>query len=401
MIDGVGPAEAGHRSARARPGSSGQMVIYLFVTAVLVLLAWQTTAVLWRESHPWVAALVGILTLCIIALFWANGRTGGRQRWWPGYVAAQSALVVALFLLTRVVAPVDISLAESTLLCLAGEALGCWGNTRRGFVLAGSYLTAALVSFVSVTPTSRLAAPLNQFGLIAATVIVLVVLVNRADAERVRSEALAEELRVSNSQVEELTRRGERQRMARELHDTLAQGLTGITLQLEAARDHLERDNPTRALSIVEQALVAARGTLASSREAIDDLRRNPDDLASEMGRRAARFTRDTGVRASVEVTGEGELSPEAREHLLRVLDEALANAARHSGASQVRIEFHDGDGSLSLQVTDDGSGFEPDEVAEGHYGLVGMRERAALLGGTLEIASRPGHTAVRLEVAR
>ncbi|MEZ5089521.1 MAG: sensor histidine kinase [Micropruina sp.] len=189
--------------------------------------------------------------------------------------------------------------------------------------------------------------------------------------------------------------------MARELHDTLAQGLIGITLQLEAARGHLERDNAPRALAIVDQALTSARGTLASSRRAIDDLRRNPDDLASEIGARAARFTRETGVRTAVEIGGEVALSPETREHLLRVLDEALANVARHAGAGQVVVQFTDGDGGLSLRVTDDGRGFDPDAVGAGHYGLVGMRERAGLLGGSLLVDSRPGRTSVGLEVRR
>ncbi len=252
-----------------------------------------------------------------------------------------------------------------------------------------------------MTPPTRRAAPLYKFVLIAATVIVLFMLYNRADAERLRAEALATELRASNEQVATLTRSAERQRMARELHDTLAQGLIGITLQLEAARGHLERDNGVRALAIVDQALTSARGTLASSRRAIDDLRRNPDDLASEIGARAARFTRETGVRTAVEISGEVALAPEAREQLLRVLDEALANVARHAGAGQVFVRFSDGDAGLDLEVTDDGRGFDPDAVADGHYGLVGMRERASLLGGSLLVDSQPGQTSVRLEVPR
>ncbi len=401
MAEGRSAAPGGRGWSHLRRTLAEPLVIYLFVTAVLVVLAWQAVAELLLAGHARVAAVVVAAVGCLVAGFWWNGLLGGRQRWWPAYVLGQSLLVVLVFVATRLIVGVDISLAESALLCLAGEALGTWGNTRRGFALAGGYLSAAIAGLLLMTPPAAWAVPLNQFGFIAATVMVLVILYNRADAERLRAEALTADLRASTDQVAALTRRAERQRMARELHDTLAQGLIGLTLQLEAARGHLERDNPARALAIVDQALTGARGTLASSRRAIDDLRRNPDDLASEIGARAARFTRETGVRSTVEIGGEIALPAETREQLLRVLDEALANVARHAEAGQVLVQFADGDAGLSLRVTDDGRGFDPDAVRDGHYGLIGMRERAGLIGGSLTVDSRPGRTAVLLEAGR
>ncbi|MBK7822581.1 MAG: sensor histidine kinase [Tessaracoccus sp.] len=384
----------------------GAHAIYLFVTGVLVLLTWQTVRRLSAEGHASVSAAVTVVVGLLVAAFWANGLSGGRRSWWPAYVAVQ-VLLVAVLIGTRAVAGVDVWLAEAALLCLAGEALGVWGNTRRGFVLAGAYLAAAAACILLFTPPADWALPLNQFGIQAATVIVLVILNNRAEAERVRAEMLAAQLRASSAQVADLTRRAERQRMARELHDTLAQGLTGIALQLEAARGHLARGNEARALAIVDQSLAGARSTLASSRRAIDDLRRNPDDLASEIGARAARFTRETGIRSTVEIGsaveigGETTLASETHEHLLRVLDETLANVARHADAEHVLVQFSDGAAGLSLQVVDDGCGFDQDAVGPGHYGLVGMRERAVLIGGALLVDSRPGRTVVGLEVRR
>ncbi len=390
----------GERPVPPRP-QTGTLVIYLLLSGVLALLAWHTVADLMRQERAVVAAVVTVTVAALIAAFWWKAYREEHPGWWPAYVLVQSLLVGVLILATRVVVRVDISLAESALLCLAGEALGTWGNTRRGFALTGAYLGAAAGSVLVFTPPSAWVGPLNQLGLLAATVIVFVVLYNRADAERRRAEALAAELRASTEQVATLTRHAERQRMARELHDTLAQGLTGLTLQLEATRGHLERGNAPRALAIVEQALTSARATLASSRRAIDDLRRNPDDLASEIGARAARFTRESGIRSTVEIGGEGALAAETREHLLRVIDEALANVARHAGAGHVLVQFSDGGTGLVLQVTDDGDGFDTDAVGEGRYGLVGMRERAALIGGRLWVESRPGSTSVRVEVPR
>lgn len=380
---------------------TGTLVVYLLLTGVLVLLTWHTLAELLERRDAVVAVGVAAAVACVIAAFWWHGYLGGRPRWWAGYVLVQALLVVVLVVLTRVVVPVDVYLPESVMLCLAGEALGTWGNTRRGFALAGAQLSAAAGSVLLFTPPAEWTGPLNQLGLIAATLVVLMVLHNRSDAERRRAEALAAELRASTERVADLTRQAERQRMARELHDTLAQGLAGLTLQLEATRGHLAHGNAARALAIVDQALAGARATLTASRRAIDDLRRNPDDLASEIGARAARFTRETGIRSTVEIGGELALASETREHLLRVLDEALANVARHAGAGHVLVQFTDGDAGLALQVTDDGEGFDPDAVGQGHYGLVGMRERAELIGGGLLVDSRPGRTAVRLEVAR
>ena len=388
-----------HSRFRLPRTSGGTVVIYLFVTGVLALLTWQAVARLLAAGHRGLAAIVVAAIACVVAAFWINGLRGGRQRWWPFYIALQWLLVGVLFVATRIVTHVDISLAPSALLCLAGEALGTWGNTRRGFLLAGSFLAGAAAAILLFTPATAWALPLTQFGFLSATVVVLVTLQNQADAERVRAEALAAELRSSSAQVAALTRQTERQRMARELHDTLAQGLTGITLQLEAARGHLDRGNDARALAIVDQALGSARSTLASSRLAIDDLRRNPDDLASEIGARAARFTRETGIRSTVEIDGEGPLSVGTREQLLRVLDEALANVASHADARHVWVQFADSAGELSLRVIDDGRGFDPAAMREGHYGLVGMRERAALIGGELIVDSRPGRTVVGVEV--
>ena len=232
----VTPERGWDRLRHSLKGLTGPGLIYVFVTAVLVLLSWQAVARLLAEGHPGVAAAVVVAVVCLVVAFWANGLLGGRQRWWPGYVAVQSALVGVLVVTTQISTHIDIFLAPSALLCLAGEALGTWGNTKRGFALAGFYLAAAAGVILLATPRSSWVVPLNQFGILAATVIVLVVLSNRADAERLRAQTLAAELRASSEQVAALTRQAERQRMARELHDTLAQGLTGITLQLEAAR---------------------------------------------------------------------------------------------------------------------------------------------------------------------
>ena len=297
-------ASAGVGWGRVRATLTGPLVIYVFITAVLALLAWQAVTGLLRLGHAGAAWAVLIAGAGLVGAFWWNGVQGGRQRWWWGYVAVQSLLVVVLVIATRIVVHVDISMAESALLCLAGEALGTWGNTRRGYGLAAGYLAAAIASLLVFTPADRWVAPLNQFGVVAATVVVLVVLLNRAEAERLRAETLAAELRASTEQVASLTRRTERQRMARELHDTLAQGLTGITLQLEAARGHWSGTT------------LHARWPSSTRRWRVRGRRWRPRGRRSTTcdgtpmtwpPRSDARgpVHRDTGIRSSVEISGE------------------------------------------------------------------------------------------------
>ncbi|MCB0050769.1 MAG: sensor histidine kinase, partial [Caldilinea sp.] len=193
----------------------------------------------------------------------------------------------------------------------------------------------------------------------------------------------------------------ERQRMARELHDTLAQGVAGLVLQLEAVKAHLAAGRDERAAAIVDQALGRARSTLAESRAAIDDLRAMSSDVGTALGERAERFTQATGIPCAVEVAAGADdaLPAEASSHVLAVLGEALANVARHAAASQVTVRLAREEGDVVLAVCDDGRGFDPAQAAPaGHYGLLGMHERARLLGGSLTVTSAAGEgTCVRL----
>lgn len=183
--------------------------------------------------------------------------------------------------------------------------------------------------------------------------------------------------------------------MARELHDTLAQGVAGLVLQLETVKAHLAAARSERAAAIVVQALERARGTLADSRAAIDDLRAMAVTLDEAARERVARFLQSTGIPCELEVTVKdgAALLTEVGAHALHVLSEALTNTARHAQARMVRVRLVVEQGRLDLSVCDDGRGFDaaaqpPDA---GHYGLLGMRERARLCRGALTVTSAPG----------
>jgi two-component system NarL family sensor kinase len=199
-----------------------------------------------------------------------------------------------------------------------------------------------------------------------------------------------------------LARAEERARMAREIHDTLAQGLTAIALHLEGALPHLERD-PERARERLERALAATRESLEEARRSVLNLRTGlpaGKPLAAALGTLGRAFTAETGVRVYVRTTPVRPLPLGVEVELFRIAQEALANVRAHARAHEVTITLRVAERAVSLSIHDDGQGFDPHAVGDSHHGIVGMRERAALVGGRLQVQSRlGGGTTVKVTV--
>lgn len=188
----------------------------------------------------------------------------------------------------------------------------------------------------------------------------------------------------------------ERQRMARELHDTLAQGLAGIITQLEAA----EQSGDDVRRRHLEAARRLARESLTEARRSVDALRPEPlvdARLPEAIEGEAARWSALNGVAAEVTVTGAARpLRPEIEVTLLRAAQEALANVAKHADAHRVGLTLSYMEDLVTLDVRDDGAGFVVNGAAarandDGGFGLVAMRERVQGLAGRLEVESEPG----------
>jgi signal transduction histidine kinase len=199
----------------------------------------------------------------------------------------------------------------------------------------------------------------------------------------------------------------ERERLAREIHDTIAQGLAGIVAQLQASRSAAER--PADRERHLDTAAELARSTLVEARRSVQALRpepleaaRLPDALADV----TARWSEVSGVPATVTTTGTARnLHPEVEIALLRTGQEALANVGKHAAANRVGVTLSYMEDVVTLDVRDDGIGFDPgalpEEPADGSgFGLTGMRQRVARVAGRLEIESAPGEgTAVSATV--
>jgi two-component system NarL family sensor kinase len=188
----------------------------------------------------------------------------------------------------------------------------------------------------------------------------------------------------------------ERNRLAREIHDTLAQGLAGITLQLETAEALLESGSRQEAIrESVEQALVSARQNLEEARRSVMDLRAAPLEgrsLPEALARLVSTFNQRPAPHIEYRQEGANQPLPARVEiGLYRVAQEALENIAQHSGARQAVLNLSVTPERIVLEIVDDGQGFEPGEIAPDRFGLTGINERVRLLGGTLQLKTSPG----------
>ncbi len=186
----------------------------------------------------------------------------------------------------------------------------------------------------------------------------------------------------------------ERSRIARELHDTLIQGLSGITMEMQALAGRLRSPEERATL----EDIVRDAGTcLRETRRSVAGLRsaQGPDSgLAAAIGQAAKQITEAKAVRLKLKLEkGPNDLSPEVQYNLLRIASEAVNNSVKHSGAKTIEVALHVAPEGLQLSVKDDGAGFSRDNgnVRPGHYGLIGMKERAAQIGAELDLASEPG----------
>jgi signal transduction histidine kinase len=193
----------------------------------------------------------------------------------------------------------------------------------------------------------------------------------------------------------------ERNRIAREIHDTLAQGYVGISVQLEVASRLLQSSKEAAAQQL-EKTKEYVRSSLADARSSIWNLRSAESGAASETlpARLAAAVNsrqQPNGSAPTLRFNVHGSFRPvdnrdrRVEDELLRIAQEAVSNALRHAAAGAITVVLSYDTSWLKLRITDDGKGFDPPTVGAGHYGLQGMHERAAAIGARLEIDSKSG----------
>jgi ligand-binding sensor domain-containing protein/signal transduction histidine kinase len=194
----------------------------------------------------------------------------------------------------------------------------------------------------------------------------------------------------------------ERNRIAREIHDTLAQGFVAVSVQLELLSRRLG-DSPHSVKDLIEQTQELVQNSLTEARRSIWDLRvqssdnqnTGDEDFASKLSRVATQVTARTPLKVRFEVAGTNRALPERVEtEMLRIAQEAVTNVVRHAAAEHVDVRLDFTTGKVKMTIADDGQGLRGDansSSVNGHYGLQGMRERAAQIGAELTVTNAPG----------
>lgn len=363
------------------------------------------------------ALLFSLLLLGCGVLFWMNlsGIRDSRFSWWA--FVLQCLLVAGVVLdLSWAQMTLEVEIALILILALVLEALTLLRQKQAHLVLSCLALLLFFLLLLKIVspaqeraswfvPPQNLLTPLTfgtLFGLMALLLFALGSL--SIYLQWIRSQTHLEiayqeletthaELTASTEQIERLTRLTERQRLARELHDTLAQGLAGLVMQLQVADSYQGEHNYERTRAILQQAILRARTALTEARQTIDDLWLPlliDQSFTQEVQEEIERFTDLTGISCETELTTQTDLSPLVREQALRVLREGLTNVARHARANRVQVHVQVGERMLEVAIDDDGMGFDTQRQAQpGHYGLPGLHERARLMGGQCEVKSR------------
>lgn len=301
---------------------------------------------------------------------------------WIGYCWAAGSIAVATCVFLTMDRELDIS-HDVDLLYLP-IVLGCANRFGMGPACLAATASVLCWDFFFLKPLYSFHVASARDSLMLLVFLIVTVLTGRL-AERVHRK------------TREAATLEERNRMARELHDTLAQGLTGIVIQLQAAERveafdvQTERSAVRQARMLAEQCLEEARRSVRAIRPSRLEQRTLPEALRVLL----EQMTHKLPIRTDVRVEGTVYVLPEIVEiNLLRIGQEALTNALRHAKPNRVDMTVVFAPGSVCLRVRDDGDGFDIDRIGtepdSDTFGLAGMRERAEQMRGTLTMHSRP-----------
>jgi NarL family two-component system sensor histidine kinase YdfH len=229
-----------------------------------------------------------------------------------------------------------------------------------------------------------------------ATCILLVRSRRQTGALVLQLDAAQRQLAQYADQIEQLSVTVERAKMTSELHETLAQGVAGLILQLEALDSQFGRQENERVAVTLVQIKNRARATLKCSRQLTDDLwlmSSRSGTILNSITDEIRNFSISTGIRCTLSIPPSLTLPTSTSEHAIRFVNEGLANIAKHAVASNVNVRVRLYEHETLFEIQDDGVGFDPSAVLQGrgHYGLLDLQTRAQLVGGKIEYESVPG----------
>ncbi|BEL10501.1 hypothetical protein Q0Z83_086920 [Actinoplanes sichuanensis] len=327
--------------------------------------------------------LGGLIALLVVEqVDWRRPRT---RRW------SMAMLLIRIVLLETVYAADGAGFSRALFVLVPFFAY-FWLGRAAGIGLATFYLVMALTRATTVSGGRSDPAVVSELfmlfiGLVLAVATAAVAV--EQNRSRLQAERLVTELTATQERVAELSAASERNRLARDIHDSVGHHLTAISVQLAKAEAFRERD-PEAADRAVADARRAASRALQEVRESVGALRAEPFSLVTALYALVEGLD-DPDFRVVLDL-GDTELEQggAGTEALYRVAQEALTNARRHADADLVRVAVRGAGAEAVLEVEDNGRGFEPESTSGG--GLSGMRDRLAALGGSVRVESRPGH---------
>ncbi len=335
------------------------------------------------------------LALGLLAILLGLSVFNQLQNWWEKrpwlrhvFIIARVLVIVALMLL-----PPTFTFFPILFFVLSAEVPMLFSaRVWRLYILAFALITATIAILYAEETGTALALSLVYgggyyfFAAFAATTA-------RTQAAQRELEQANRRLQAYAAQVEDLTIVNERNRLAREMHDTLGHRLTVAAVHLEAAQRLIPRD-PERATAMVGTVREEVQDALGELRQTVATLRAPFEEdlsLAQALQRLTAQFQQATGIEIDFDLPADlPDLPPPQRKALFRAAQESLTNVQRHAGARHAWVQIQQQDGAIILCVSDNGVGLSSQNETNG-FGLRGLRERAAQLGGDFSLTPRPG----------
>jgi signal transduction histidine kinase len=324
-----------------------------------------------------------------------------KEKWVPYWTVLYLAVAIGLW--------IPLALAYPAYYITVSTFFGLmWGALPFGLAVAGNIIMLGLIfwlqSLIEGEPFEISGVSLIIGGFALAWSVLLALWMRTIMRESTQRKLLIEQLEAAQAELADAERQAgvmqERQRLAQEIHDTLAQGFTSIVMQLEAGEQALPVE-AVEAQAYIQRAREMARRSLVEARRLVQALRPSPLDGASlpdALERVTKRWGRETGIQVEFTMTGNPyELHPDAEVTLLRATQEALANVRKHAQADLVNVTLSYMDDQLILDVKDNGIGFDEERMEGAHprfesgYGLPAMRQRVAQFGGDVILESKTG----------
>jgi signal transduction histidine kinase len=391
-------------SWKQRPGA-GIFLLISYGLWAAVSLRWITEFI--EQGHPLTWAITLILLLYGLLLGLEPLLTSGSVLRAHLYLALQTSLIFLASLLFY-----ELDFFALLFMPLCGQAMFLLPR-RQGLAWLGILIVVSAAGLIiQFGGLSQAISFIILYSAALVFVAAFVIMVQQANESRRHSEQLLSELQDAHQQLqiyagqaEELAVANERTRLARDLHDSVAQTLYGLTLQAEAASRKLAAGQDEAVQAHLQAIREDARQTLQETRLLIFELR---PPILEEAGLAAAFKARIDSVEARggtavrLDLQEMPGLDPMLEMGLYRIAQEALNNIAKHASATQLDVRLAQHEGMILLAIADNGCGFDPDTLPNGRAGLRGMAERVAQMKGTLQIKSAPGQgTTIHVEVPR